>query len=425
MQIDLPYGESSLKVDVPENARVVIPEERPGTPDERAEIRRALDHPIGTAPLSQLARGKSDVVIVINDITRPVPSQLMLEELLQDLSQAGIEEDKVTVVIATGNHRPNDDEEIRAMIGRDLASRLRVVNHDCDNKSLLTDLGQTDTGLPVWVNTRVASASFRIVTGLVAPHHAAGYSGGRKSIIPGVAGLETLNRHHSLPIRPYHPSFGWMKGNPFHEEAVKVARLVGVDFILNVVKNSCGQVVEAVAGELEAAHEQGVCLCEKSWQLNLPHPYDIVIVSPGGFPRDIDLHQSQKAMSAAEMVIEKDGVIVLVAECRDGIGKYADWLKQAGSPREVIERFECEGFTKDHSSKAFMCARALEHYSVYFYCSGIDTNELEQMFFRAAQSPQEAIDKAVKEKGTDARVLVLPQAVSCVPRVLDLESDDR
>ena len=419
MQVDLPYGASSLKVDVPENARVVIPEEMPGIPDERAEIRRALDDPIGTASLSQLARGKSDAVIVINDITRPVPSEPMLEELLQDLSQAGMKENNVTVVIATGNHRPSDDEEIRQMIGRDLASRLRVVNHDCTDKNLLTDLGQTDTGLPVWINTLVATATFKIVTGLIMPHHAAGYSGGRKSILPGVAGLETLNRHHSLPIRPYHPAFGWMRDNPFHEEAVKVARSVGVDFILNVVKNPCGQVVAAVAGELESAHELGVSLCEKSWQLNLPHPYDIVIVSPGGFPRDIDLHQSQKAMSAAEMVIEKDGVMVLVAECRDGIGKYADWLKQAGSPREVIERFECEGFTKDHSSKAFMCARALEHYRVYFYCSGINANELEQMFFLTAQSPQEAIDKALKEKGTDARVLVLPQAVSCVPRLFE------
>ena len=419
MKVDLPYGTKSVKIDIPENARVVIPEEMPGIPDVRAEIRRALDNPIGTASLSQLAMDKSDVVIVINDITRHAPSGLMLEELLWDLSQAGIQEDQVTVVIANGNHRPNDDEEIREMIGPDLASRLRVVNHDCNDKTNLTDLGQTDTGLPAWINTLVASASFKIVTGLITPHHGAGYSGGRKSILPGVAGLDTLNRHHSFPIRPYHPSFGWMKGNAFHEEAVKVARKVGVDFMLNVVKNSCEQVVEAVAGELELAHEHGVSLCEKSWQLNLPHPYDIVIISPGGYPRDIDLHQSQKAMSAAEMVIEKDGVIVLVAECRDGIGKYAEWLKQAGSPREVIERFECEGFTKDHSSKAFMCARALEHYRVNLFCDGIDSKELEQMFFRAVQSPQEAIDEALKEKGSDARVLVLPQAVSCIPQVLE------
>jgi len=419
MEIELPYGESSLKIEVPPHSRVVIPEDMPGVPDERAEIRRALDHPIGSASLTDLARGKPDVVIVINDITRPIPSRLMLTELLYDLSQAGISEEMVTVVIATGNHRPNSDEEIRGMIGHDLASRLRVVNHDCDDKSLLTDLGQTDSGLPVWINSLVASASFIILTGLIMPHHAAGYSGGRKSILPGVAGLETLNRHHSLPIRPYHPSSGWMKGNPFHEESVKVARAVGVDFILNVVKNSCGQVIKAVAGELEAAHEHGVSLSAESWQLDLPNAYDIVIVSPGGYPRDIDLHQSQKAMSAAEMVIAEEGILVLVAECRDGIGKYADWLKQAGSPREVIERFECEGFTRDHSSKAFMCARALEQYSVYFHCSGIPAEELEQMFFRAVQSPQEAVDMALKAKGADARVLVLPQAVSCVPRVAE------
>ncbi|MCJ7829956.1 MAG: nickel-dependent lactate racemase, partial [Desulfobacterales bacterium] len=312
-------------------------------------------------------------------------------------------------------------QEIRDMIGPNLAARLRVVNHDCEDQSNLTYLGDTESGLPVWINSLVAGASFKILTGLIMPHHGAGYSGGRKSVMPGVAGLETLNRHHSLPIRPYHPAFGWMKGNAFHEEAVNVARKVGVDFILNVVKNTCGQVVEAVAGELEMAHEHGVARCEKSWQLDLPHPYDIVIVSPGGYPRDIDLHQSQKAMSAAEMVIEKDGVIVLVAECRDGIGKYADWLKQAARPRDVIERFECEGFTKDHSSKAFMCARALEHYTVIFFCSGIDPAELQQMFFHPALSAQAAVDEALKQKGPDARVLVMPQAVSCVPRVVDLQ----
>jgi nickel-dependent lactate racemase len=210
-----------------------------------------------------------------------------------------------------------------------------------------------------------------------------------------------------------------MQGNAFHEEAVKVARTVGVDFILNVIKNAGGQVVEAVAGELESAHEYGVSTCEKLWQLDLPHRYDIVIVTPGGYPRDIDLHQSQKAMSAAEMIIAKNGVIVLIAECRDGIGKYADWLKQAKTPREVIERFKCEGFAKDHSSKAFMCARALEHYTVNLFCSGIASDESVQMFFHPAPSPQTAIDDALKLKGPKARVLVLPQAVSCSPRVIE------
>jgi nickel-dependent lactate racemase len=303
------------------------------------------------------------------------------------------------------------------MIGHELASRLRVVNHDCDDQNNLTNLGHTDSGLPVWINTLVAKASVKILTGLITPHHGAGYSGGRKSLMPGVAGLKTLNQHHSLPMRPYHPAYGWMKGNVFHEEAVKVARMVGIDFIVNVVKNSCGQVVEAVAGELELAHEHGVSICEKSWQLNLPHRYDIVVVTPGGHPRDIDLHQSQKAMSSAEMVVAKEGIIVLFAECPDGVGKYADWLKQAKTPGEVIERFKCEGFTKDHSSKAFMCARALEHYTVFLYCNGIDTDEAVQMFFKPAPSPQAAIDDALALKGPNASVLVLPHAVSCIASV--------
>ncbi|MDF1593368.1 MAG: nickel-dependent lactate racemase [Desulfobacterales bacterium] len=419
MKIELPYGDTSLAVEVPDHARVVIPEDLAGVADIRTEIRRAIDNPIGTPLLTQLAAGKSDAVIVINDITRPAPSGIMLEELLRDLSVAGINEDKVTVVIATGNHRPNTGEEIKAMIGPGLASRLRVVNHDCDDRDNLTSLGHTDSGLPVWINRLVAKGAFKIATGLITPHHGAGYSGGRKSVMPGVAGLKSLNQHHSLPIRPYHPAYGWMKGNPFHEEAVKVARKVGVDFILNVVKNSCGQVVAAVAGELETAHANGVSICRKSWQLDLPHQFDVVIVTPGGYPRDIDLHQSQKAMSTAEMVVAADGAIVLLAECRDGIGKYADWLKQAETPRDVIARFECEGFTKDHSSKAFMCARALAHYSVHIFCDGIPAEEASQMFFKPAATAQAAIDAALALKGPHARVLVLPQAVSCVPCVKD------
>jgi nickel-dependent lactate racemase len=211
---------------------------------------------------------------------------------------------------------------------------------------------------------------------------------------------------------------GWMKGNPFHEVAVTVARAVGIDFILNVVKNCKGQVVHAVAGELEAAHEAGVAVCDESWVVKFPEKYDVVVVTPGGSPRDIDLHQSQKAMSTAELVIEDGGVIVLIAECADGIGKFAPWLKGAKSPEDVIERFKREGFTREHSSKAFMCARALVKHPVIVSGSGIGRQDLEAMFFRHAATPQEAVDAAVAMRGGQARVLVLPYAVDCVPKVV-------
>ena len=415
MLVQLPYGKGFVEVEVPPHAAVMYPPEVPGVVYEEIEIRRAMDHPIGSVSVRQLAAGRSDAVVVINDITRPVPSRIMLEEILVDLTEAGMREEAVTVVIACGNHRPNTPQEIAQMVGKDLSSRLRIINHDCEDEDNLTFVGETDTGLPIWVNSFVAHASLTILTGVVTPHHAAGYSGGGKSVVPGTAGMMTLTKHHSFPIRPYRPALGWIEGNPFHEELVKGARLVAVDFILNVVKNSSGEIVKAVAGDLEAAHEEGVVVCEQAWVTRVPKKYDIAVVTPGGHPRDIDLHQAQKAMSAAEMILDENGIIVLIAECPEGIGKFAAWLKEAESPGHVIERFRCEGFTPEHSSKAFMCARALERYAVIVACSGITKNELEQMFFQYAPSPQAAIEEALAQKGVHSSVLVLPLAASCVP----------
>jgi len=417
MKVQLPFGSNTVQVNIRNDSTVAYPRQLPGVDNLHLEIRRAMLEPVGCAPLRDIALGKSDAVVVINDLTRPTPSEVMLKFIVEELRVAGIREDEVTVVIATGNHRPNTPHEIEQMIGLELSRRLRVINHICDDEGALTFAGITDTGLPVWVNSLVAQSSVKVLTGLITPHHVAGYSGGRKSIVPAVSGLETIAKHHSFPIRPYYPAMGWMKGNPFHEEAIKATRMVGIDFIVNVVKNWKGQVVKAVAGDLEAAHEVGVCTCEETWVVTFPQKYDVVVVTPGGYPRDINLHQSQKAMSSAELVVTDDGVIVLVAECRDGIGKFADWLKEARTPQEVIDRFKKEGFTREHSSKAFMCARALAEHPVIAACSGIGREELEQMFFHYAPSAQEAVEMALDIKGRDCSVLVLPYSLDCVPKV--------
>ena len=418
MKVNLPYGKTQVELKVPDGSTVAYPRELPRVGNVAAEIRRAMAAPIGSPPLQELAAGKRDAVVVINDITRPAPSKDMLAAILEELRIAGIRETAVTVVIATGNHRPNSPGEIAGMIGEEFARRLRVVNHACEDDGALTAITAPGVDIPIRVNSHVATASLKILTGLIAPHQAAGYSGGRKSLTPGVAALETIAKQHSFPIRPYHPAMGWMKGNPFHEVAVTVARAVGIDFIVNVVKNCRGEVVHAVAGHVEAAHEAGVAVCEQSWVVTFPQKYDVVIVTPGGFPRDIDLHQAQKAMSTAELVVADGGVIVLLAECADGIGKFAAWLKGAKSPQDVIERFKREGFTREHSSKAFMCARALAKHPVVVSCSGISQQDMEAMFFRYARSPQEAVDTAVEMRGGESSVLVLPYAVDCVPKIV-------
>jgi len=323
----------------------------------------------------------------------------------------------VTVVIATGNHRPNTPDEIARMIGAEHARRLRVLNHACEDDASLTRIAAPGVDLPIRINAHVARASLRILTGLIAPHQAAGFSGGRKSLTPGVAALETIAKLHSFPIRPYEPAMGWTKGNPFHEFAITVARTVGVDFILNVVKNCRGEVVHVVAGELEAAHESGVAVCEESWVTTFPRRFDVVIVTPGGYPRDLDLHQAQKAMSTAEQVVAEGGSIVLLAECADGVGKFGSWMKACKSPQEVIERFTAQGFTREHSSKAFMCARAQVKCPVVVCARGIPAAELSALFFRPADTPQEAVDQALALCGGHPSVLVLPYAVDCVPKV--------
>lgn len=418
MLLDLPYGKRSVQIRVPGHARVVSPPVTASVKDAKVEIRRAMEHPIGCPPLRQLAQGKSDAVVVINDVTRPAPTALMVREILSELGVAGINYDKVTLLIATGNHRGSSSKEIIEMVGQDLFSKLRILNHDCQDDSNLIYLGKTDAGLPIWANSRVAEASVKVITGIITPHHGAGYSGGRKSIVPGVAGLQTLKIHHSFPIRQYEPMLGKMKGNPFHEEAVKGARIVGVDFIVNAVKNPRGEIVRVVAGDLEAAHETGVVSCQQNWLVSFDQRYDIVIVTPGGYPYDIDLHQSQKALSVAEMVTREGGTIVLISECSEGIGKFADWLKTAKSPKEVIDRFKKEGFTADQSSKAFMCARALERFKIVVACSGIDAGDLEDMFFSYASSPQAAIDMALASAGSGSSVVVVPVASHCIPALI-------
>ena len=416
MIVPLPYGRGMVEVTLPEGATVAYPREAPPAGDVAAEIRRAMSAPIGCPPLREIARGKGGAVVVVNDVTRPAPSGIMLELIAEELAAAGIGDDRIDVVVATGNHRGNTPDEIAAMLGPGAAKRFRVTNHDCQRSEDMAFVGDAG-GFPVWVNRLVAEAPVKVLTGLITPHHVAGYSGGRKSILPGVAGLETISRHHSFPNRLYGPAMGILRGNPFHELAVAAARRVGVDFIVNVVKNWRGEVVQAVAGDLEAAHQAGVAVCEANWLLDLPRRYEVVVATPGGYPRDINLHQAQKAMSTAEQVVAPGGVIVLVAECRDGVGAFGGWLKSGSSPRAVIDRFMREGFTAEHSSKAFLCARALAEHPVVAACGGIPAAELESMFFLPAAGAQEAVDRALALAGPGAQVLVLPYAVDCVPRV--------
>lgn len=415
MNIEIPYGKTVKVLEKPASADLLLPNDMKALKNPSEEIRKQIRNPTRSARLANICKGKESVVIVINDITRPSPTDLFVEEILTELGKVEIKDEQITLVVATGNHRPNTDQELKSMVGEKVFNRLKIINHDCENPENLVSFGHTKRGLPIVINRIVAEASVRILTGIITPHQSAGYSGGRKSIMPGVGGIEALTKHHSFPIRSYDPILGQMVNNPFHEEALEAAQHVGVDFIINAVKNSKKEIVSIVAGDLVQAHEKGVRICDESWKVKVKHQYDIVVTSPGGYPKDFDLHQSQKAVAAAEVITKQGGVIILVAECRDGIGKFDRWLIEAKNPQEVIDAFSRVGFTPDHSSKAFMFARALKNHHIILVDPMIDQELVENMFFKYSRTLEEALELARQLVKDPANILLFPHAIDSIP----------
>jgi len=407
--VSLPYGDGMQTVDIPESNNLTIvtmPKSQIGKLEDEAEIlEKALDEPINSLALTELVNQQDRIVIVVNDHTRPGPTQLIVKAILRRLGIIGINDNQISFVVATGSHRLSTEAEISEIIGREVAERFKTECHNClDDKSLVY-YGTTKSGLPLYINRTVSEATFRITTGLIAPHHSAGFSG------------KTVSIHHSLPIRAYDPVIGIIEGNSFHDTALEAAKKVGVNFIVNAVQDSNKRNIAYVAGDLEAAHEVGVNICRKLCEVKINQLADLVITSPGGYPRDTNLWQSQKALSTAEMLVKPGGTIILVAECRDGIGEgvFRDWLAEANSPDEVIERFRREGFNVG-SNKAFMVARALTKARIIVVSHLLNPEDLQAMQLEGAQNLEEAYSKA-NGKCTVQSIIVLPKAVTMIPVV--------
>lgn len=417
MRISVPYGDGNLEAEIRGNHKVRIIDVAASPADKPVEelICQALDHPVGTPELEQMVKPQERIAIIMNDQTRPGPNREILAEIMKRLKRAGVPDDHVSVVIATGTHRAPNEEELKTIMGEAFYGKLTTHIHDCQDGAHVY-LGETKSGMAVWIDRQVAEADFVIATGLIAPHHTAGFSGGRKSVVPGVAGMETLKIHHSLPIRPYEPSMGYAEGNPFHETALEAAKFVKVRFIVNVVQDAHRQNVDCVAGDMEKAHKKGMEICRKFNSVEVSEPADIVITSPGGSPRDCNLYQSQKAVSAAELFARKEGAIfILCARAEDGIGGklLEEWLGEADNPQDVIDRFQKVGF-QGGNNKAFMFARAMLKGQVIVVSDCLDPVKLKNMMLSWAPDLQTAVDRVVDESGNQS-IIVLPRAVNLIP----------
>ncbi|MBI5288185.1 MAG: nickel-dependent lactate racemase, partial [Chloroflexi bacterium] len=321
MKVQLPYGEGAIEATVPDGATVLVPVALPAIVDVDAAVRDAIGAPIGRAPLSRMARPGDKACIVVSDVTRPVPNAVILPPVLETLEQAGVRREDIVILVGTGLHRGSREDERRRFLGDAIMSRYRIVDHDARDASSLVFHPTGPRTVGVHLNREYLNADLRILTGFVEPHLFAGYSGGGKAVLPAIAGAADVMANHDARMVG-HPKSTWCvtHGNPIFEQMRDVALTTSPSFIVNVTLDERKRVTGVFAGELAAAHDAAIAQAGRQALRPIPHLFDVVVVTNMGYPADLNLYQSVKAMSVAAQACAPGGSIVLVAECREGLG---------------------------------------------------------------------------------------------------------
>jgi len=414
--IQLPFGAQTLELRLPEAnlAGVFAPQPVEPCPDLRAEVLRALAEPLGCPPLSALPRPGENVVILVEDHTRPTPTADLLPPVLEALTQAGVRDADITILITHGTHRLSTDQEVRRIVGPGPSRGLRVVQHRCDEQDNQVYVGLTSRGTPVWVNRLVLEADRRIGIGYIGPSPYAGYSGGWKLIVPGVAGLDTINANHSLvPLGFRRPGSVELPTRLDIEEA---AAMVGMDLVLDVVLCQDERVAQAFAGTPDEVFRAGLALSRRVYEVACPRELDIAIAA--GYPYDIDLYQAVRAVEYADAAVGAGGSIVLVATCPDGVGgdDFYHLMSESGSkPDDFLRAVVRRNGMVTFSVLGYCLARIKQEKSLYLVTEGIAERTAEAMGFRPLKAIQPGVDALLEEYGPKARVGVFPMGSSTIP----------
>jgi nickel-dependent lactate racemase len=413
----LPYGKSDVCVRVP--ARNLLGSIEPNlisaAADAKAEIERALNEPIGSKRLSEIAQPEHKIAIVVDDFTRSTPSHAMLPSVLAELNAAGVKDENVTVIFGSGTHRAVKPEEASRLLGEEVLNRVKTVSHDCNAQDLVS-VGKTKHGTHVRVNRIFAEADVKVLLGDVNLHYYAGYGGGRKSVMPAISCKDTISHNHAMLLHA-NAHTGVLEGNPVHEDMTEAARLAKVDFILNVVTNSKGEIVKAFAGDLEQAFLEATKLVDEMYRVQVDRRADIVVVSPGGYPADINLYQAYKALDNALEAVKRGGTIIMVAECPEGHGNqvFYDWMTRLGDlkkvEREVKRHFELGGH------KAYYLLKALKNHKIILVSSLPDYYANDVFKLKTARAVNDALRETLKNAGSQAKVWTMAQGNLTLPEV--------
>ena len=421
MNIKLAYGREGLDISLPSdlNVDVVEPKYLRGLPNPTGAVRDALRQPIASKPLKELVKSSDKVGIVFNDITRPTPYHIILPAMLDELNH--VPDDQVVLFNATGTHRPNTEAELRAMLGDEIVKRFRIIQNDAQDRHSHTLVGTTKSGNDIWIHTEYIRCDVRILTGFIEPHFFAGFSGGGKACMPGLAQLETvLNNHSARNIDSSQARWGITYDNPVWQEVLEAASMLPRTFLLNVTLNRHKQIAAVFAGDLEKAHAQGCAFVKKNAMVPVHQDYDIVISSNSGHPLDLNLYQSVKGMSAASQIIKDRGSLIIAADCWDGIpehGEYSKLLLEAQSPEGLLKNIRSPGFLRQDMWQAQIQALICLKADVYFYSQNLTDKQIKGALLKPCRNIEATVHELLDRYGADASVCVLPEGPQTIPYV--------
>jgi lactate racemase len=411
----IPYGKTQLTVrlDGSLKAELIAPARVEPAADPVQAVREALGPAVRSVGMGNFAAARS-VAIAINDKTRPVPHEVLLPPLLEALEKLGIPSNAITLVVATGLHAPMPESEFAQILPANILAHYRVVSHDAAATANLVSLGNTRLGTPVQVNGLFAQADLRLVVGNLEPHQFMGFSGGVKTAVIGLGGRDTINKNHALMLDP-RSDIARYDDNPARQDVEEAGRMIGVHFALNAVINENKQIVRILAGDPHEVMRQGIPFVLQIYQVPVAAPLDLVITSPGGHPKDINLYQAQKALGHAARVTRQGGTIVLVAACPEGTGSrsYEEWVRGMPSHQAVLERFQREGF-RIGPHKAFQIARDAAQRRVLFVTQ-MPPELVEKLLLKRCASLEEALAFGLKDLPRGARIGVMPWANATIP----------
>ncbi len=414
MRVHLEYGRTGLDVDLPDDRVVGTLAYQSAEPlaDPAAALQEVLSQPTGAKPLVELAAGRNSACVVICDITRPVPNQIILEPVLRQIEEGGIPRDQIAILVATGLHRPSNDEELVEMVGQQIAGDYRIENHHGKEKSEHTYLGESPRGVPIWIDSRYVEAELKITVGLIEPHLMAGFSGGRKLICPGIAAIETIKVWHG-PDFLEHPKAdcGILEGNPVHEENTWIGRHTGCDFIVNVVIDSQRRPLKFVAGDMEQAFHEGVDFVRSVVTDTLPEPVDIVVTSCAGYPLDTTFYQSVKGLTGALPIVKQGGTIIMAASLSEGIGspEFESLFDDNPSLEVFVERIMGKDYFVMDQWQLEELAKVCRKAKVKIVSDGLSAERLNGLFVESAPSVEQAVSESLAEHGPEASLAVIPK----------------